>query len=146
MGWCKLDRSRQTRFREGFLHAAESVGRGSGWNDGIDPGPLICGLAMGHECYDDIRSEEGSAMEITTIGIDLAKSVFAISAADARGKVLMRKQLRRAQVVPFLRQRKPCVVGMEACGGAHYWARAIARLGHPAEADESGAGGALSQG
>ena len=69
-------------------------------------------------------------MEITTIGIDLAKSVFAISCADGAGKVVMRKQLRRGQVLEFVSRLGPCVVGMEACGGAHHWARAISKLGH----------------
>lgn len=69
-------------------------------------------------------------MEVTTIGIDLAKNVFAVSSADKAGKVLKRKQLRRAQLLSYLRQLKPCVVGLEACGGAHYWARAIGALGH----------------
>ncbi len=69
-------------------------------------------------------------MEITTIGIDLAKSVFAVSGADRHGRVVVRKQLRRPQVTGFLRMLRPWVVGMEACGGAHYWARAIAKLGH----------------
>src|SRR6202022_124554 len=68
-------------------------------------------------------------MEITTIGIDLAKSVFAVSAADETGRVVVRKQLRRNQVLAFLRPLKPCVVGMEACGGAHHWARALSGLG-----------------
>jgi transposase len=69
-------------------------------------------------------------MEITTIGIDLAKSVFALSGADRAGKVVLRKQLRRGQVLEFLRACRPCLVGMEACGGAHHWARAIGALGH----------------
>src|SRR5208337_1815395 len=69
-------------------------------------------------------------MEVTTIGIDLAKSVFAVCGADARGKVVVRKQLRRAQLAGFMSQLKPCVVGMEACGGAHYWARRFAAAGH----------------
>ena len=69
-------------------------------------------------------------MEITTIGIDLAKSVFALSCADSAGKVVVRRQLRRAQVLEFLRVLAPCVVGMESCGGANYWARAIGALGH----------------
>jgi transposase len=69
-------------------------------------------------------------MEVTTIGIDLAKNVFALSGADKRGKVVMRKRLRRGQVLSMLRELKPCVVGMEACGGAHHWARAIGALGH----------------
>ena len=71
-------------------------------------------------------------MEITTIGIDLAKNVFALSGADRKGKVVLRRQLRRAQLLQFLRGLEPCVVGMEACGGAHHWARTIAKLGHQA--------------
>lgn len=69
-------------------------------------------------------------MEITTIGMDLAKSVFAVTAADRPGKVVQRKQLRRNQVLGFLRAQKRCVVGMEACGSAHHWARQLAQLGH----------------
>jgi transposase len=69
-------------------------------------------------------------MEITTIGIDLAKSVFALSCANAHGKVVLRKTLRRNQVLNFLHQQPACLVGLEACGGAHHWARAIAALGH----------------
>jgi transposase len=69
-------------------------------------------------------------MEITTIGIDLAKNVFAVSAADERGQVVQRRRLRRGQLLPWLRELGPCVVGMEACGGAHYWARALGALGH----------------
>ena len=69
-------------------------------------------------------------MEVTTIGIDLAKSVFAVSCADGRGKLVVRKQLRRGQVLEFVSRFKHCVVGMEACGGAHHWARAIEQLGH----------------
>lgn len=69
-------------------------------------------------------------MEITTIGIDLAKNVFAVSGAERRGRVVVRKQLRRAQLMGFLRTLRRCVVGMEACGGAHHWARALSKLGH----------------
>ena len=57
-------------------------------------------------------------MELTTIGIDLAKSVLAVSGADRRGKVVMRRQLRRPQVLEFMGKLGPCVVGMEAGGGA----------------------------
>jgi len=69
-------------------------------------------------------------MEITRIGIDLAKSVLALSAADRRGRVVLRKQFRRAQVLGFMRSLGRCVVGLEACGGAHHWARALSALGH----------------
>ena len=56
-------------------------------------------------------------MEVTTIGIDLAKNVFAVCGADSSGRVLMRRQLRRAQVLSFMRGLPRCVVGMEASGG-----------------------------
>ena len=68
--------------------------------------------------------------EVTTIGIDLAKTVFQIHGVDASGVLVIRKQLRRRQVLPFLRKQPPCLVGMEACATAHHWARAIAALGH----------------
>ena len=69
-------------------------------------------------------------MEITTIGLDLAKSVFQVHAVDADGKVIVRKALRRAQVLPFFKSTPPCLVGMEACGTSHHWARELRRLGH----------------
>ena len=69
-------------------------------------------------------------METTTIGIDLAKSVFQVHGVDKRGQVRIRKQLRRKEVLGFFEQLAPCVVGMEACGSAHYWARALQGLGH----------------
>src|ERR1700694_1129668 len=69
-------------------------------------------------------------MKVTTIGIDLAKSVFALSGADSPGRVVIRRQLRRAQVLGFMRGLPRCVVGMEATGGAQYWARQFTALGH----------------
>ncbi|MDP3749399.1 MAG: IS110 family transposase [Phenylobacterium sp.] len=69
-------------------------------------------------------------MEITTIGLDLAKSVFQVHAFDADGKVIVRKALRRAQVLPFFRAAPPCLVGIEACGTSHHWARELRKLGH----------------
>src|ERR1700676_180472 len=69
-------------------------------------------------------------MEVTTIGIDLAKNVFAVCGADSSGRVVMRRQLRRAQVLSFMRGLPRCVVGMEASGGAQYWARQLTALGH----------------
>ena len=65
-----------------------------------------------------------------TIGIDLAKSVFFVVALSPSGKQLQRKKLRRTQVLPYLANQPQCVVAMEACSGAHYWAREIQVLGH----------------
>jgi len=69
-------------------------------------------------------------MNITTVGIDLAKLVFQVHGVDAHGKVTLRKQLKRAQVITFFTQLSPCLIGMEACGGAHYWGRRLTELGH----------------
>lgn len=69
-------------------------------------------------------------MQVTTIGLDLAKSVFQVHGVDADGTVIVRKALRRAQVLSFFAQLPPCLIGMEACGSAHYWARELSKLGH----------------
>jgi transposase len=69
-------------------------------------------------------------MNITTVGIDLAKLVFQVHGVDARGKAVLRKQMKRAQVSVFFAQLPACLIGMEACGGAHYWARKLTALGH----------------
>ncbi len=69
-------------------------------------------------------------MEVTRLAIDLAKNLFELCGADARGKVTLRRQLRRAQVTGFMRNLPACEVGMEACGGAHYWARQFEAMGH----------------
>jgi transposase len=69
-------------------------------------------------------------MTITTIGVDLAKNIFQIHGIDATGEVVLRKSLRRAQVIPFFAKLAPCLVGMEACGTSHYWARELSGLGH----------------
>jgi transposase len=68
--------------------------------------------------------------EISIIGLDLAKSVFQVHAADASGAVVFRKRLRRSQVLPFFSAQPPCTVAMEACGSAHHWAREMSKLGH----------------
>jgi len=69
-------------------------------------------------------------MQVTTIGLDLAKSVFQVHGVDAEGTAVSRKALRRAQVLPFFAQLPPCLIGIEACSSAHHWARALAKLGH----------------
>ena len=69
-------------------------------------------------------------MQITTIGLDIAKNVFQVHGIDAAEKVVVRKQLRRGQVIAFFKALAPCLVGMEACATAHYWARELTKLGH----------------
>ena len=73
----------------------------------------------------------GSTMaQITTLGIDTAKQVFQLHGVDAQGHVVLHKRVTRKQVLPLLAQLPPCLVGLEACGGSHYWAREITKLGH----------------
>ena len=67
-------------------------------------------------------------MKVTTIGIDVAKNVLQVHGIDQHGKVTLRRQLRRAQVVLFFSNLDPCLIGMEACASSHYWARKLAAL------------------
>ena len=69
-------------------------------------------------------------MKITTVGLDLAKNIFHVVCINAQGKEVKKRMLRRKQVRPFFVQLPPCVVGMEACAGSHYWGRKLRALGH----------------
>ncbi len=69
-------------------------------------------------------------MDITTVGLDLAKNVFQVHGINAAGDVIVRRRLRRAQVCTYFASLKPCLIGMEACGTAHFWARELVALGH----------------
>ncbi len=69
---------------------------------------------------------------VTTVGLDLAKHVFQIHAVDADGKVVMATSLRRKDVLSFFAALPPCIIGLEACGSAHHWARELIKLGHDA--------------
>jgi transposase len=70
-------------------------------------------------------------MQIATIGLDLAKSVFQVHGVDGAGTPILARQLRRGQVIVFFEKLPPCLIGMEACGTAHHWARELTRLGTP---------------
>ena len=88
-----------------------------------------------HQCAKLVFSEnhqerEPSMSEITTIGLDLAKHVFQVHGIDAEGTTVLRKRLRRGQVLAFFSRIPRCVVGLEACATAHYWARELGALGH----------------
>jgi transposase len=71
-------------------------------------------------------------MNVMTIGLDIAKNVFQLHGVDANGKTVLRKQLKRNQVLAFFANLSACRVGLEACSGAHYWARELIKLGHDA--------------
>jgi transposase len=68
--------------------------------------------------------------EIAVVGLDLAKNVFQVHGVGAAGEVIVRRQLRRAQVLTFFQSLSPCLVGVEACASAHHWARELMKLGH----------------
>jgi len=67
---------------------------------------------------------------ITTIGLDIAKSVFQVHGIDAEGQVVVRQQLRRSRVLGFFKKLSPCLVGIEACASSHHWSRELQALGH----------------
>ena len=99
--------------------------------NGMDPShfyPASQWAKMGIEIT--IDKVGGSEMKIKTLGIDLAKSVFHLYGVDAHGKALMKKRLSRKKLLEYMANLRPCLIGMEACGGAHYWARAFRELGH----------------
>ncbi|MEQ1639121.1 MAG: IS110 family transposase, partial [Methylococcales bacterium] len=69
-------------------------------------------------------------MNITTIGLDIAKNVFQLHGVDVNGKTVLRKQLKRDKLLAFFANLLPCLIGLEACSGAHHWARELIKLGH----------------
>src|SRR3984893_9178268 len=89
--------------------------------------PVLGRIAMKHQ---NESAREGAKMDIATLGIDLAKNLFQVPGVDGKGRTGVQRQLRRRQLLPFVAQLETCLVAMEACGGAHYWAREIARRGH----------------
>jgi transposase len=73
---------------------------------------------------------EGSKVKVKTLGIDLAKETFGLHGVDTLGRVVVHRRVTRKHLLGFLVKLEPCLVGMEACGSAHYWAREIEKLGH----------------
>src|SRR5215831_16722785 len=78
----------------------------------------------------DVLNKGGTRMKVTTIGIDLAKQVFQVHGVDGQGKAVLRKRLSRSELARFMMNLSPCLVGMEACGGANYWSRKFQSFGH----------------
>ena len=99
----------------------------------MDP-PLCGSAAMSQNDFktsETIQPQEASPMKkLSVVGIDIAKQVFHLVGMDAQGTILVRKRLYRAQVMAFIAQLPPTRIGMEACGGAHYWARRFREHGH----------------
>ena len=97
----------------------------------------VDGSSTRHESAKDVGaacgshdSEELPMQTITTIGLDIAKSVFQVHCVDAEGKVILRRQLKRRYVLAFFQKLPPCLVGIEACASAHHWSRELQALGH----------------
>ena len=86
-----------------------------------------CGLIL---ALTALHKQEGLMKNLTTIGLDVAKHVFQLHGMDHEGQAVLRKKVRRGQVLKFFATLPPCLVGMEACGSAHYWAREISAQGH----------------
>ena len=82
---------------------------------------------------------------VTTIGLDIAKSVFQVHGVDAAGQVVIRRQLKRRYVVAFFQKLPPCLVGIEACASSHYWSRELQALGHSVPPHAAGLCKALRQ-
>ena len=76
------------------------------------------------------RTKGDNTMQVVRIGLDIAKRSFQVHGVEAHGKVGIRKQLSRSKVLPYFAQLPSCLVGLEARGGAHYWARELQKLGH----------------
>ncbi len=96
---------------------------------GVD-GPLAASRCQSAGRSRTASKQKPSIKVITTVGLDLAKNVFQVHGVDAEGTTVLRKQLRRAQVLAFFSRLPRCLVGMEACATAHYWARELRALGH----------------
>jgi len=75
--------------------------------------------------------------EISVIGLDFAKNVFQVHAVNEAGTVVLRKRLSRSQMPRFFAKLSPCLIGMEACGGAHYWHRKLTEFGHKVRLDDT---------
>jgi transposase len=94
--------------------------------------PFLYGIAMCQigSVIRPITKKEESKMKIMRVGVDLAKRVFQVHAVDGRGGVVARKRLSRGQMTAYFSNLEPCLVGMEACGSAHHWARVLKAFGH----------------
>jgi transposase len=77
-----------------------------------------------------LKRRGASKMNTTTVGLDIAKSYFQVHGVDEHGEATLQKRLRRAEVLRFFANMPACLIGMEACGSAHHWARKLGELGH----------------
>jgi len=112
------------QFGESQIQLDSAAAKGDGVDDTHFPASSVPQLLQRQQ------QGESSTMYPTTIGLDLAKHIFQVHGVDAAGKVIIRKKLRRSELVEFFKKLPACLVGMEACGTAHFWGRELASLGH----------------
>src|SRR5215467_12844092 len=131
-GWIrrapKAGSGRRTRARSG--HASGPAVRTDslmGWTQ-----PVFNGFMVSQRWQSGHRRElrEGPSVKVTRIGLDIAKQFFELHGVDRRGRVVVRKTLRRERVLEYFSQLPACEVALEACGDAHYWHRELSKLGH----------------
>lgn len=98
----------------------------------MDPLHLLTGLELGQNgsANQPFKKSGVDQMKITTIGLDIAKSVFHLFAVNAMGRFIKKKQLKRKELLAYMAKQEPCLIVMEACGGSHYWARSFLAQGH----------------
>src|SRR5690606_8727202 len=87
----------------------------------------MCQTVIGQQ---QSNQERGVTMNVTRMGIDLAKNVFQLHGVNEHEKIVVRKQLKRAELLEYFVNKPPMLIGIEACGGSHYWARMLSKLGH----------------
>jgi transposase len=90
-------------------------------------GTVVCQIGV---AYQPNQQTGATIMRVSTVGIDLAKNVFQLHGVNELGKTVVKKHLRRDQMAEFFVNLPACLIGMEACGGAHYWARKLQSFGH----------------
>ncbi|MDC7267130.1 hypothetical protein K0P03_34490 [Shinella sp. HY16] len=113
----------------GLRGVGEPISLRSGEIDDVDGPPNPSREMLRSFCATQRRNRVMTFEKITVVGLDLAKNVFQVHAIDDVGNVIVRRQLRRNQLLHFFEQLPPCLVGMEACSTSHYWARELGALG-----------------
>lgn len=115
------------------LHAGQPQARQktpAGIMEWTPPTLITASVGPRWKCIQPSTKQEESETKITTVGVDIAKSVFHVVGVNDRGKAVMKKQVRRKDLLAFVARLEPCRIALEACAGAHYWAREFQQHGH----------------
>src|SRR5208283_733020 len=122
-GGCRGGRWRRPLQRRIIMLSGMMSPSGTAASDAVDGSPPAGSV---------VSCESGgeAMVHAVTIGLDIAKSVFQVHGVDGTGEVVLRRQLRRSQVLPFFAKQQACLIGIEACASSHFWARELAKFGH----------------